>query len=136
MREPIGQVIKESIKKSGYTQEDFAREMGMTLRNLANLFNKENLPIDQVIRASKILKEDFIKTYTEWLYENEPHLSGLHEAEIHTSYLDEGTNPLNKPQLISFTVNFQATIDAIASQMPELILVIKSEAEKRGIQLV
>lgn len=136
MREPIGQVIKESIKKSGFTQEDFAREMGMTLRNLANLFNKDNLPIDQIVRASKILKEDFIKTYTDWLYENEPHLSELHEIEIHNSGQSGRPLPLIQPQVISFSVNFQGTIDAIASQMPDLIVVIKNEAEKRGIQLV
>lgn len=136
MKESIGSVIKESVRKSGYTQEEFAKEMGMTLRNLANLLNKEHLPIDQIIRASKILNEDFIRPYTEWLYEKEPNIAKLYENEVHIPSLskDVGCEYQRKDEL-SISLNIKGELEAIKDNLSDFLDVIKKEAEDRGLHL-
>lgn len=137
MKASIGELIRESVRKSGLTQEDFAKEMGMTLRNLANLFNKDRLPFEQLVRASRILKEDFVKAYTAILYDEEP---GLHEfrrtngdvaSESHGQY--EMT--VHAPEEITFSLNIKGESTKIANEIGSLLSVIKAETEARGLHL-
>ncbi|MGJ1296529.1 hypothetical protein ACR777_20120 [Sphingobacterium spiritivorum] len=130
MKEIIGVVIKESIRKSDMTQEDFAKEMGMTLRNLANLFNKEHIPIEQLVRASKIMKQDFIKVYTEWLYEKEPKIRPHENEDIQPIYPDQYL----KNEMTIF-LNVKGSFDDIKNNMTDFLEIVKKEAEERGLHL-
>ena len=130
MKEIIGVVIKESIRKSDMTQEDFAKEMGMTLRNLANLFNKEHIPIEQLVRASKIMKQDFIKVYTDWLYEKEPKIRPNENEDIQPKYPDQYL----KNEMTIF-LNVKGSFDDIKNNMTDFLEIVKKEAEERGLHL-
>src|SRR5690606_17055421 len=77
MKEIIGEIIKEEVRKQGLTQEQFSSMMNMSLRTTANLFNKEHLPHDQLITASKVLKKDFVREYINYLYDNNPDVKKL-----------------------------------------------------------
>lgn len=139
MNQSIGELIRESVKKSGLTQEEFAREMGMTHRNLANLFNKERIPIEQLIRASKILKEDFINQYSSILYNEEPALFGFRDQYL----VQEKTKyeklihkeKLNQDQEVSVSINVFGLFEQLADEFPEMLRIIKTEAEARGLRL-
>ncbi|WP_286727847.1 MULTISPECIES: hypothetical protein [Sphingobacterium] len=139
MKEPIGIVIKDSIRQSGMTQEDFANDMGMTLRNLANLFGKEHIPMEQLARASKIMKRDFITEYVEWLHEKTPEIKE-YENFLHKEYLDHeqsgiANNQRETPELISIALNVKGSIESVSANLSELISVVKREAETRGFKL-
>ncbi|HWK58705.1 MAG TPA: helix-turn-helix transcriptional regulator [Parapedobacter sp.] len=135
MKEPIGEIIRESVKRSGLTQEEFAKEMGMTLRNLANLFNKQRLPIEQVVRASKILKEDFIERYTDILYDEDPGLSAIRQAPVLREPASGYEATVHKEPILTFSLNIKGEAGKISEKFPELLNVIKSETEARGLQL-
>ncbi|HAK29716.1 MAG TPA: hypothetical protein DCW66_17775 [Sphingobacterium sp.] len=139
MKEPIGIVIKDSIRQSGMTQEDFANDMGMTLRNLANLFGKEHIPMEQLARASKIMKRDFITEYVEWLHEKTPEIKEyenfLHKENLgyDQNYRIDGDG--EKPELISIALNVKGSMESVSANLSELISVVKREAENRGFKL-
>ncbi|WP_336828471.1 hypothetical protein [Sphingobacterium multivorum] len=139
MKEPIGIVIKDSIRQSGMTQEDFANDMGMTLRNLANLFGKEHIPMEQLARASKIMKRDFITEYVAWLHEKTPEIKE-YENFLHKEHLDYEQNIIvnhekETPDLISIALNVKGSIESVSANLSELISVVKKEAENRGFKL-
>lgn len=136
MKESIGEIIRESVKKSGLTQEEFAKEMGMTLRNLANLFNKTRLPIEQLVRASRILKEDFVLKYTQILYDEEPGLSQFKpEERLLGDDQPVYEPPVHKQQTVSFTINIKGQFNKVAEELPGLLQAIKNETEARGLQM-
>lgn len=131
MKESIGEIIRESVRRSGLTQEEFAKEMGMTLRNLANLFNRERLPVEQIVRASKILKEDFIKRYFEILYDEEPGLSNFPRE----SKQDYVPIKAQESHLVSLTFKVNGVFEKLTAEMPDLLKTFKKEAESRGLHL-
>lgn len=139
MKDPIGIVIKDSIRQSGMTQEDFANGMGMTLRNLANLFGKEHIPMEQLARASKIMKRDFITEYVEWLHEKVPEIKE-YENFLHKNNSQLVQEPpekynVDKPELISVALNVKGSLESVTANLSELIAIIKKEAETRGLKL-
>lgn len=138
MKEPIGQLIRDAIRKKGITQEDFASEMGMSHRNLANLLNKNHIPIDQLVRVSKLLNQDFIKDYTDWLYENESVLKPykLQTVSKNQATDDESIYASIPVEQISFSFKVQGTFEAVTSEMASFIQSVKKEAEERGLHLV
>src|SRR5690606_9853856 len=99
---------------SGLTQEEFAKEMGMTLRNLANLFNKQRLPIEQVVRASKILKEDFIERYTDILYDEDPGLSAIRQVPVLRDSALGYETTVHKEPILTFSLNIKGEAGKIS----------------------
>ncbi|WP_295711269.1 hypothetical protein [Mucilaginibacter sp.] len=65
MSEYIGKILQEKLKEPGMPSvKDFADMLGTTTRTLYNVFNKASeLSIDQVIKASEILKFDILSAY-------------------------------------------------------------------------
>lgn len=133
MKEVIGEIIRESVKRSGLTQEDFAREMGMTHRNLANLLNKDRIPFEQLVRASKILKEDFIKKYTSILYDEEV---GLQEFKKYNFEESPALSKVPKEKTVSVSLIIRGEINKISKSLPDLLVIINREVEARGLQLI
>lgn len=132
MKEIIGEVIKEEVRKVGLTQESFASQMNMSLRNIANLFNKEHLPHDQLINASKVLKRDFVRDYLDYLYDLNPDVKVLSAvSEPHESY----THPATLEHEISLQVQIFGRLDKIESEFPSFLRSMKREAERRGLHL-
>lgn len=130
MKEAIGEIIRDAIRKQGITQEEFASEMGMTHRNLANLFNKKHIPIDQLMRASKLLKQDFIKDYTEWLYENETSLIPFKASENLSSIINT-----KKIDQISFSLTVKGSMESVQNEISSFLKSVQQEAESRGLTI-
>lgn len=135
MVQSIGEIIRESVKKSGLTQEEFAGEMGMTHRNLANLFNKQRIPIEQLVRASKILKEDFLYHYMTILYEEENGLAPFRKSFANEEH--QGYEKLfhSQDKEVSLTINVCGLFEKLSEEMPDILRIIKSEVEARGLRL-
>lgn len=132
MKEIIGELIKEEVRKKGLTQEQFSGMMNMSLRTTANLFNKEHLPHDQLIKASKVLERDFIKDYLEYIYDSNPEINDLRILEEPgIPYKKDAT----KEHEISLQVNIFGKIEKIETEFASLLKVIKKEAENRGMHL-
>ncbi|MDX3913812.1 MAG: helix-turn-helix transcriptional regulator [Pseudosphingobacterium sp.] len=131
--EIIGVAIKEEVRKSNMTQDDFADAMGMSLRNVANLFNKEHIPHDQLIKASKVLKKDFLKLYSEYLHSKYPELDSYSSGPI----VAEEKQHIYEARVheISFQLNIKGTFEKVQKEMPDLIRIIKEQAELRGLSL-
>lgn len=136
MKEAIGEIIRNTIRKSGFTQEEFAKEMGMTLRNLANLFNKEHIPIDQLIRASKYLKRDFISDYTKWLYENESTLKPYASQIVpDINVASDHQEIYRKKGSMTISLSVSGAMDDIKNNITDFLEVVQKEAEERGLHL-
>src|SRR5690554_3797205 len=132
MKEIIGELIKEEVRKKGLTQEQFAGMMNMSLRTTANLFNKEHLPHDQLIKASKVLERNFVKEYLEYIYDSNPEINDLRMLEEPgTPYIKDAI----KEHEISLQVNIFGKIEKIETEFASLLKVIKKEAESRGMHL-
>lgn len=132
MKEIIGEIIKEEVRKQGMTQEQFSTQMNMSLRTTANLFNKEHLPHDQLINASKILKRDFVRDYLDYLYKSNPEIERLRiPDDPASSHAKSATNEHE----ISLQVNIYGKIEKIESEFSSFLRVIKKEAEIRGLYL-
>lgn len=132
MKEIIGETIKDEVRRSGLTQEQFASKMSMSLRNIANLFNKEHLPHDQLIKASKVLERDFVKDYLDYLYDSNPEVKKLSKVkEPDVSYL----KPATFIHEISLQINVKGKMESIESEFPAFLRLMKKEAEQRGLQL-
>lgn len=135
MVQSIGEIIRESVKKSGLTQEEFAGEMGMTHRNLANLFNKQRIPIEQLVRASKILKEDFLYHYMTILYEEENGLAPFRKSLANEEHPGYEKLFHSQDKEVSLTINVCGLFEKLSEEMPDILRIIKSEVEARGLRL-
>ena len=61
----IGKLIKEQFLKSELSIEKFANSIGCNRDNVYDIFRRERINTDQLLKISKILKFDFFKTYSE-----------------------------------------------------------------------
>lgn len=61
----IGELIKKQFLKSGLLVEDFAESIGCNRDNVYDIFRRERINTDQLLKISKVLKYDFFKTYSE-----------------------------------------------------------------------
>jgi len=61
----IGQLIKEQFLQSELSIEKFASAIGCNRDNVYDIFRRERINTDQLLKISKILKFDFFKTYSE-----------------------------------------------------------------------
>lgn len=131
MNEIIGEIIKEEVRRSGLTQDQFAERMNMSLRTLANLFNKEHPPHDQLIKASKVLQRDFVRDYLEYLYDTNPEVRNLHVEEDRGVYI----KPATKEHEITLQINVQGRVEKIETEFASFLRAVRKEAEDRGLSL-
>ena len=61
----IGELIKKQFHQSGLSIEGFAKSIGCNRDNVYDIFRRERINTDQLLKISKILKFDFFKTYSE-----------------------------------------------------------------------
>src|SRR5690606_31845022 len=125
MKDIVGEIIKEEVRRSGLTQDQFAEKMNMSLRTLANLFNKEHPPHDQLIKASKVLQRDFVRDYLEYLYDTNPEVRNLNLEENRGTYI----KPAIKEHEITLQINGQGRVEKIESEFTSFLKAVRKEAE-------
>jgi len=62
---PIGKLIKEQFLQSKISIEEFAGLIGCNKDNAYDIFRREHINTDQLLKISKILNFDFFKIYSE-----------------------------------------------------------------------
>ena len=61
----IGGLIKEQFEKSKLSIEEFANLIACKRDNVYDIFRRERIDTDLLLKISRILKFDFFKTYSE-----------------------------------------------------------------------
>jgi len=61
----IGKIIKEQFFQSKLSIEEFADSLGCNRDNVYDIFRRDRINTDQLLKISKILKYDFFKIYSE-----------------------------------------------------------------------
>ncbi len=57
----LGQFIQEKLNTSGYTVTEFAEKIGLSRPAVYQMFNKQSIDSDLLVRISLLLKENFVK---------------------------------------------------------------------------
>lgn len=57
----IGHMIKSEMERQGRSASWLARAIFCERSNVYKLFNRESIPVDQLIRISEILDHDFLQ---------------------------------------------------------------------------
>ncbi len=127
MKFVIGEKIKEKVEERGVTQKAFASAIGMTARNLERFFERSDISINQLVKASEFLNFDFVSLYIE----NSPH--GKNIPQI---VKEDSVNYQIKSKDISVQISISGDIETISKNFSSLFNKIKSEAEQRGLHLV
>ncbi|MBO5251429.1 MAG: XRE family transcriptional regulator [Bacteroidaceae bacterium] len=68
--ENIGTLIKEELKNQDRTASWLAAKLSCNRANVYNIFSRENIDIQLLIRISKILKRNFFKAIYEEIEDN------------------------------------------------------------------
>lgn len=63
----IGNLIREELRRQGYTNAWLAEKIGITPRTLQKLFNKPSIDTQQLYVISKALGVDMFKYYSNLL---------------------------------------------------------------------
>lgn len=122
----IGNEIKKLVKKRGLTNKAFAEKMDMEERNLYHFFKKKQIDLDQLLKATQVLDYDFVS-----LYIKNSKFSGYLNKTVTSE-----NNLTSPPQpKVSFTVNILGGFEKITEELPEIMKILKSETEARGLQL-
>ena len=61
----IGKLIKEQFLKSKLSIDEFAGLIGCNKDNVYDIFRREHINTDQLLKISRILNLDFFKVYSE-----------------------------------------------------------------------
>lgn len=135
----IGEILKETWQHSGMSQKEFADKMSMSVRNLQYLFEKTDIHISQLAKASAVLKTDFIKIYLEneeelngLIYPNEFNEDRLIFQEVMDKYLPEKKPIKNE---VSVQLNIKGDFILVSKYFPEIMNAVKREVELYGLQL-
>ncbi|GAB4205188.1 MAG: hypothetical protein Fur0023_13780 [Bacteroidia bacterium] len=88
----IGQIIQEKLNTSGFTVSEFAEKIHLSRPAVYQMFKKQSIDSDLLVRISLLLKENFVK----YIYhEVEQYLQS--ESEIkHPVFSDECQEKSNK----------------------------------------
>lgn len=129
----IGNEIKKIVKERGLTNVAFADKMDMEERNLYHFFKKKQLGLDQLLKASEVLDYDFVSLYIK-NSRYSSYLTKLNSENILMENTEEYLKSAPDPK-ISFTVNILGRFDKITQELPEIMKILKSETEARGLQL-
>ena len=63
----VGNVIKAKLKEQGRTVTWLAKQLSFTRENLYNIFNKEYISTNLLLRISEILGYDFFNDFSQYL---------------------------------------------------------------------
>ena len=63
-------MIKEKVNTSGLTITEFAEKIGLSRPAVYQLFNKQSIDTELLIRISLLLKENFVKCIFQYIEEN------------------------------------------------------------------
>lgn len=80
MKVHLGHLIQEKVNKSGYTITEFADLIGLSRPAVYQLFKKQSVDSDLLVRISVVLKENFAKSIYQ-VIEKELHHSGISETD-------------------------------------------------------
>ena len=65
----IGESIKKQFLKSGLSIEKFAESIGCNRDNVYDIFRRERINTDQLLKISKVLQFDFFEIYSKMVNE-------------------------------------------------------------------
>lgn len=125
----IGAEIKKKVKERGLTNLAFGERMNIEERNLYHFFKKKEMTIDQLLDASEILEFDFVNLYIRNKKSASKVTVDLTSFEPRTKYRKE------TQQKITCSLKIVGSLESLQSAMPDLLKIINSEAEARGLQL-
>lgn len=129
----IGEEIKKRVKKKGLKNKAFADLMNIEERNLYHFFKKEQMDVDQLLQASKVLDFDFLTLYIK----NSKYKEYLNDfKDVASDNISEYQTDIDKNNnQISFSICIKGKFDTISQEMSNFLQVIKKEAEDRGLEL-
>lgn len=67
MQVPIGQLIRDELRRQGKTNQWLASQIHVNPRTINKIFQKEVIDTNQLFLISKVLNVDFFKAYSEEL---------------------------------------------------------------------
>ena len=65
MQVHIGSVIRDELRRQGFTNQWLADRINIDRRTLQRLYNKPTIDTQQLLRISVVLRKDFFKCYSE-----------------------------------------------------------------------
>lgn len=135
----IGELLKTAWQESNLSQKEFADKMDMSVRNLQYLFEKTDIHISQLVKASSALKKDFIKDYLDIIkankgieYPSEYNSDKFVVQEVLEKYYPE---KLERKKEATVQLNIKGEIPLLSKYFPEILDVVRREAEKRGLSI-
>jgi plasmid maintenance system antidote protein VapI len=125
MREVIGKILQEELKKEGApTAQDFAKMIGISSKTLYNIYNgSSELTLDQLIKASSILNTNLLQRVL------------LAEGATDLLLNEPQAEYKRKKNSFSISINLTGPQES-ATNLPELINNIKDIAITQGFVLV
>lgn len=123
----IGEKIRQKVEERGVTQKAFANAIGMTSRNLERFFERKDISINQLVKASEFLNFDFVSLFLK------NHSAGRKlPIMVNEPSIDSNHKQID---IISIQLNIKGDVNNISKNLPELIKKVKKEAENVGLLL-
>ena len=84
----IGKMIKDVFTQSGMSVSDFAKEIHSSRTNIYDIFSRENIDVQLLIRISEVLDYDFLKVIYEYIHpevklQSKDRIYMVHEITAH-----------------------------------------------------
>lgn len=129
----IGEIIGIDIKKKGLSVTHVAQRIGMSRKGLTDILKKNDMSLSQIASLSEELGRDYLEVFKQREKYNIPEtipnkINSSNEEAI--SYQKETSK-----NEMTFTLNISGEFDNIVKEIPELLALIKKEAEQRGFKL-
>lgn len=129
----IGEIIGIDIKKKGLSVTHVAQRIGMSRKGLTDILKKNDMSLSQIASLSEELGRDYLEVFKQREKYNIPEtipnkINSLNEEDI--SYQKETSK-----NEMTFTLNITGEFENIVKEIPELLALIKKEAEQRGFKL-
>lgn len=59
----VGNLVKETVKQSGYSLSDVAREIGISRQTFNSWLNKDDIPVKDLFTISRAINIDIVKKF-------------------------------------------------------------------------
>lgn len=132
----IGQIVKKSWQESGLSQKEFADAMNMSVRNLQYLFEKTDIHISQLARASAVLKRDFITDFLALpVSDSKYDYSKIYseKADMVEEVLEKYMPEKKATNEITVQLTIKGELSSVSKYFPEMLTKIKIEADNYGL---
>jgi len=97
----------------------------MSRRNFEKFFEREDIPIHQLVKASEVLNYDFVSEYL-----------GHSEYPFNKMVKEEVNYEKTKKDEITVQLNIKGDITLVSKYFPEMLDIVKREANTRGLKIV